>query len=74
MLRATIELIPLGDENEKRVIYEVDIENVSDGLVEADYDYTIRSPGELPRFGSLTGFKRSEGALALLRRVLEGVA
>lgn len=72
MIRAQIELHPLGDESRKRVLAVIDIGNVSVGA-SADADYLVRATvDEVPQPPfRLNGHVRADGWGPLVARALK---
>ena len=71
MLRATIELVPYGQEAYARTLHTLKISNIAGTPQVADYavEYT-NSDGEAVNF-VLTGFERKEGAARLVLLALD---
>lgn len=82
-LRVTIELIPHGDESKASVIGRIDIENTNAGTHELGiYDYSFVCSDANSQHhstfaqasGTLHGFHRRLGSLALVHAVLNRIA
>lgn len=74
MLRVRLEIVPGGDERRAKEIGRLNIANRSDLAEVSDYTYECW-PGPEERGGdvwggTLRGHRRSEGALELLRKIL----
>ena len=74
MLRVTIELVPLGDESRAREIGIMLIANDGEGTtIKGDYAYAYGyTDGRGSKFstGTLKNFYRSQGAWALIKKIL----
>lgn len=75
MLIVTVELLPGGRETGRRVIDRMYIWNVSQLADVSDYRFSDEDPrgrqGQLEWAGWVRGHRRSDGALELIRKVLE---
>jgi hypothetical protein len=70
MLRITVELVPLGDEDRKRKIGEMVIANDGAGGYEA-WTAPDKWSSEPARYGVLKGYDRSQSVWELIRIMLE---
>ena len=74
MLRVTIELVPFGDESRAREIGIMLIANDGEGTtIKGDYAYAYGyTDGRGSKFstGTLKNFYRSQGAWALIKKIL----
>jgi hypothetical protein len=75
MLRATIEIVPYGDENRKRSLYVIEIGNDGTGNIDTgNYDvilYECDIDGRYPCGTTrVKGYKRNDGALGLVHEAL----
>lgn len=73
MLRVTVEIVPHGDEDRKSVIALLDIWNDLTGTpTYGNYKYTLHHiEAPIPKqTGTIKKFKRAEGPLALIQKIL----
>jgi hypothetical protein len=72
MLKVTVALYPYGDAHAKKTLYEIKIGNDLTGTGEkGNYKYTIYNcTTEKATSGALKNFKRSNGALMLVKEIL----
>lgn len=73
MVRVTIEVWPFGKKEDSKVTHIIDVINDGTGTVKiGNYLYNITGEdGELIKRGTITRFRRKQGVLSLLSKILK---
>lgn len=71
MLVIKFEIWPGGNESDKREIVRAEIGNVSNLAAVSDYEFALYHDTDQITKGTVRGHRRSDGAVALFRKVLD---